>query len=204
MTGKYCSQKFWFLSVNAERREINSCCSAASSAINVEWLKSNPGRLFNTDLLVQERQQMLAGQEVASCTTCWIPESQGLSSRRTLMQSDKQTHTDVYTTPEELSLFLGTDCNLTCSYCCKEYSTAWIRDLRDGGEYEIDDARYKLNASDRIILKLGQTGMQDNQAYDLIVQEALKYNTYKRISLAGGEPFLQNKLVNVINRYKQR
>lgn len=202
--GPYCSQKFWFLSVNAERRTVGACCSAGHSKIDTNWLADNPGQLFNSELLMSEREQMLADKFPASCeSACYRPESMGATSRRLLFKNTKQTHTSIQSTPEEISLFLGTNCNLTCSYCCKEYSTAWIKDLENNGSY-FDDDRFSLNKIDKVILKISQAEMQSTDQFNLILDNLAQYTGVKEFSIAGGEPFLQNNLIAVIDKIKTK
>jgi pyruvate-formate lyase-activating enzyme len=101
----YCSQKFWWLTIEPERRQLQSCCAAYPHKIDTAWLKDNPGNLFNIPILTQERKDMLDGKQVPSCeATCWAPERQGKTSRRLVMESDKVTHTDITTEPEVLHI----------------------------------------------------------------------------------------------------
>jgi len=200
-TNSYCSQKFWWLTVEPERNSMMSCCSASAHRIDLSWLTDNPGELFNTPTLVSEREQMLAGIYVPSCeATCWSAERKGLPSRRTIMQSDQLTHSQVHSTPQVLHINLGSDCNLTCSYCCKQYSTAWMRDIRDSGAYLPDD-RYTLNTNDHIVLKLGQS-IKNTSSYKLVLSEAKKFKN-ARVEITGGEPFLYNDLAEIVSVFPQ-
>lgn len=196
----YCSQKFWFLSVNAERQEINSCCAAEYSKIDIKWLREHPGELFNTEQLKTERHQMLDDHRVSSCRSCWAVEDQNLPSRRLMMGSEVKTHTDIMCEPAEVSLFLGLSCNLTCSYCSKEYSTAWLHDVKNNGPYFDNDPRFNLTPYDQVILKLGQKAIQRHDNIQLLVDEIAKYQSVNKVVIAGGEPFLQNGLVDVVNK----
>jgi hypothetical protein len=194
----YCSQKFWWLTVEPERRTMNSCCAASATKIDLAWLKHNPGQLFNTPELMSERISMLNNEPVASCEdTCWSAERRGLPSRRTIMASGTRTHTDVYASPQVLHINVGSDCNLTCSYCCKQYSTAWLRDVKENGAYT-DEARYQLTANDRIVLQLGQTAIKTSDSYQTILQEVKRLTTAKQIEVTGGEPFLYNGLEDLV------
>jgi len=177
---------------------MNSCCAATATKIDLTWLKHNPGQLFNTPELLAERTSMLNNEPVASCEdTCWSAERRGLPSRRTVMESGVRTHTDLHSSPQVLHINVGSDCNLTCSYCCKQYSTAWLRDIKDNGAYT-DEVRYQLNANDRIVLQLGQTAIKASDSYQTILQEVKKLTTAKQIEITGGEPFLYNGLAELV------
>ena len=197
----YCSQKFWWLSVEPERRSILSCCSTTTQKIDLKWLEQNPGQLFNTPELQRERQEMLNDVAVASCEdTCWRAERQGLASRRTVMKSDVKTHTNINAEPEHLHVNFGSDCNLTCVYCTKQYSTAWLRDIEKNGPY-VDEERHKINFNDKILLKLGQNKILNSSSYQFILDEASKYKNIKSMEVTGGEPFLNNQLVDLLDRF---
>ena len=195
----YCSQKFTWLTVDLERRSTYSCCSATPEKINFEWLKSNPGEIFNTPQLQEDRQLMLNNIATTSCNSCWQAESDGLSSRRIMMKTDQVTHTDVQVnTPETLNIILGSTCNLTCSYCCKEYSNAWLRDISANGPY-LDDQRFNLTPQDRLIAKLGQNEHRDTPNFILLKDEILKLSNVKQIIITGGEPLLYNYFIDFLN-----
>jgi wyosine [tRNA(Phe)-imidazoG37] synthetase (radical SAM superfamily) len=198
----YCSQKFWWLTVELERKSMLSCCAATAHRIDLEWVKHNPGQLFNTPSLKNEREQMLAGIAVASCTdTCWNALHQGLPNRRDIMQSHLVSHTNIESTPDVLHINLGSDCNMTCSYCCKQYSTAWLHDINRNGAY-LENNRYTINNNDRILLKLGQSAIKNSNSYQLLTQELQHFDSVKKIEITGGEPFLYNGLANFVSQFK--
>lgn len=202
MTEYYCSQKFWWLTVEPERRTMNSCCAATATKIDLSWLQTHPGQLFNTPELLQEREAMLNNEPVASCEdTCWSAERRGLPSRRTVMNCTDRTHTDIYATPRVLHINVGSDCNLTCSYCCKQYSTAWLRDIAEGGAY-FDNDRYSINANDRVVLELGQTVIKNSKAYRTVLNEVQRFQSVEQIEITGGEPFLYNGLPELVKSFK--
>jgi organic radical activating enzyme len=195
----YCSQKFWWMTVEPERRTVSSCCSARPAKIDLDWLRSNPGQLFNQPILQREREQMLRNDPVASCEdNCWRPERAGLPSRRTLMSTNKITHRDLTVQPTVLNINLGSDCNLTCSYCCKQYSTAWMRDVNARGAYLPDDDRFTINNHDRMVLRLGQNKIKSSPGYQLLLKEIQNINTASCIEISGGEPFLYNGLCDLV------
>jgi organic radical activating enzyme len=196
----YCSQKFTGLSVDLEKRLLYSCCSAVPEKIDLNWLKANPGQLFNSLALQQERQDMLDNRPVASCQqVCWTPESQGLESRRTQHKTYKLTHTDTRTVePENLNIILGSTCNLTCVYCCKQYSTAWTRDIENNGVY-FDSARFNLVPLDKILSRISQNEHKQSEGFDIIVKELSNYKNLKEIVISGGEPFLYNGFPDLLN-----
>jgi organic radical activating enzyme len=196
----YCSQKFTSLSVDLEKRLLYSCCSAVPEKIDLAWLKDNPGQLFNSVHLQQERQAMMNNQPVASCQqACWTPESQGLESKRTYYKTYNLTHTDTkIVEPENLNIILGSTCNLTCVYCCKQYSTAWTRDIKNNGVY-FDSPRFNLTPVDKILSRISQNEHTQSEGFDIIVNELSNYKNLKEIVIDGGEPFLYNGFPDLLN-----
>lgn len=203
MTGKidsYCNQKFWWLNVDLTRKQQYSCCAATPSDINIQWLSTNPGQLFNTPLLQLERRAMLDNRPVASCRdTCYNPESQGLISRRQLEHGYKKTHKDIDATPSLVNVVLGSTCNLTCVYCCKQYSSAWLKDIEDSGPY-FDTDRFRIFESDRFKKHFD---IQADSDYKLLLDELAKLQP-DTIHISGGEPFLYNNLLDLVASTKAK
>jgi organic radical activating enzyme len=198
----YCNQKFTWLSVNLEKRLTYSCCKAYPEKIDLSWLKQNPGQIFNTELLKAERQNMLDNIPVNSChTACWVPESQGFTSRRLEIGQEK-THTNIESQPETLNIVLGSTCNLTCSYCCKQYSTAWLRDVKDNSKYPESD-RFTILPVDQVLLKISQNEHKQSEAFSTLISETKTFTNLKEVDVSGGEPFLYNGLCELLENIVQ-
>jgi molybdenum cofactor biosynthesis enzyme MoaA len=196
----YCSQKFTSLSIDLEKRLLYSCCAAAPEKIDTNWLKQNPGQLFGNPILQQDRQHMLENIRVASCeSTCWRPESQGLQSRRLQYKSYQPTHNDITVRqPEKLNIILGSTCNLTCSYCCKQYSTAWAKEIQQNGPY-FEHPRFSLLPLDMVLAKISHKEHRTTAIYQDLFDEIASYNNLDEIEITGGEPFLYNDFIDLIN-----
>jgi organic radical activating enzyme len=198
MTGKidsYCNQKFWWLNVDLTRKQQYSCCSATPSDIDIQWLSKNSGKLFNTPLLHDERRAMLNNNPVASCyDNCTKIEDQGMVSRRYLEQGHIKTHTEIDSLPTLINVIVGSTCNLTCVYCCKQYSSAWLKDIEKSGPY-FDTNRFKIFPSDQVKKHFD---IQADPDYKLLLDE-LALLSPDTIHVSGGEPFLYNNLYNLVS-----
>lgn len=203
----YCSQKFWWLSANIEKLTTQSCCAADTHKINIDWLDNNPGKLFNTLELQSERQNMLDNIPVASCkSSCWIPEERGLGSRRLIMGSEVKTHTDIESTPEFLNIMIGSHCNMTCVYCCKQYSSAWLNDICNNGIYPVTDVgdRFTVNNKDRAVAAVSQKEINISPNKIKLLNELGKLSDTKKLSIvniSGGEPFLYLYLDDLLAKF---
>jgi len=199
----YCSYKFKYLKIDLVSNATYNCHAAKQHAIDFSWLANNPGQLFNTEINVAERQMMLANQRNASCEeNCWPLEDKGAVSPRLWQNGKIKTHADVYTQPEILEIKLNDNCNLSCSYCCKEYSSAWRRDLDTNGNYTIDtgDARYQLTSRDKIMIKVSQQEVKNTKQFQMLMTEIkIVAPGSKEIVITGGEPLLDNQLFDVLD-----
>jgi len=170
--------------------------------VDFEWLAKNTGQLFNTPINIVERNMMLDNQRNSSCEqNCWTAEDAGAVSPRMYQGGIEKTHFETVTQPEIIDLTVGSNCNLTCSYCCKEYSSAWRRDLADNGPYNVTDSknRFELTNKDRILAKLSQGELKSTAHYQtLLNQIKLSTGTLKKLTVTGGEPFLDNHLTNIL------
>ena len=200
----YCSMKFQFLKIDLESKTTYNCHAAKPHSIDMMWVKNNPGNLFNTDININERKMMLANQRNHSCEqNCWTAEDHGAISPRLFQQGNIRTHDQVVTNPEILDLTIGSDCNLTCSYCCKEFSSAWRNDLAKNGSYNIteSDNRFQLTSFDQVLMKINQPELKTSSHYQTLLNEIhLVAPGLKNLIITGGEPFLDNQLVDTITQ----
>jgi organic radical activating enzyme len=198
----YCSQKFRFLKIDLESQTTYNCHAARPHKIDFAWLASNPGQLFNTDVNVGERRMMLANERNSSCEqNCWPAEDRGAASPRLIARGEIRTLTEVVTSPEIIDITLNSDCNLTCSYCCKEYSSSWRNDVLKNGDYGIasEPDRYTKNNMDVVLARVSQQerfGLGRTQAI-LAEVKAMSANV-KEIIISGGEPFLSRYLLDIV------
>jgi organic radical activating enzyme len=79
-------------------------------------------------------------------------------------------------------------------YCCKQYSSAWVNDIKDNGPY-LNHNRYRLFPID-LAKKHNQT--QETAEYKLLEKELYAMSP-DSVHISGGEPFLYNNLVNLVS-----
>lgn len=203
MNDFYCNQKFWWLTVNFENLHTHSCCTATPQKINVDWLKQHPGKLFNSPELVNDRKLMLENKPAPSCAaSCWIPESKGLQTRHSMANGQLKTHINLESEPEVINIILGRECNLTCAYCCKFYSSAWARDIvKKTYPVDVKNDSFTVNSVDLILNKVSQKEMYTSSARQVLIDEIQKLYqspTLREVRISGGEPFLYLELAKLI------
>ena len=206
MRDYYCNRKFFDLKIDLEKQTTYSCCKALPNLIDLEFLKNNPGAIFNSTELQKERQMMLENKRVKSCeNACWQLEEKGQHSFRLDTNGNLKSHTDIKNNPEVLDVTLLGECNLTCTYCCKEFSSAWRQDLLKNGDYTIDETenRYKLSAYDIALSKVSQKEKRRLEFIKILENEiAIQSKNIKAMTITGGEPFLYYNFENFIDSVK--
>lgn len=214
----YCSMKFRFLKIDFNTGITYNCHVSAGHKINYNALKEKPGSLFNSDVNVKERYMMLDNIRNSSCEqNCWYAEDRGAISPRIYQNGMPRTHLDPLQQPETIDLTINNNCNLTCTYCCKEYSSSWNRDIVENGDYpvsedryyltsgSVSDSRYRLTSKDKALIKLKQNDLISSANYNLLLDEfSLISENLKDLVITGGEPFLNNALIDVLSKIKSK
>lgn len=199
----YCNKKFTFLKIDMPSQTIYNCDAAKPHRVDLDWLTQNPGQIFNTDTSIQDRKMMLSNIRNPNCEqNCWPAEDKGSISPRLHRKGYIQSHNDCYIQPEIIDMTVNKDCNLSCSYCCKEFSSRWQRDIIDNGDYKITDSddRYTAVDKDFVIANISQPDLKKNQGYQLLLNEVkLAAPGLKKIFVSGGEPLLDNQLIETLS-----
>ena len=196
----YCSTKFTDLEVSVQSRLLYNCCKAYPERVDLDWLEANPGRLFHTDTMLQDRGLMLDNKSCVSCHHgCYKYEEQGLPSQR---QQHKNTTkiSDPQAPLIGLNISLSTDCNLTCMYCSPQWSSSWHRDIDNNGEYLLDGVPVKQNDKWSTLwakMKQKSRGME-SRFFQLLLREIKLSTGLQKVTLLGGEPLLNNQLDQVL------
>lgn len=208
MRDYYCNLKFSELKIDAEKKTTYSCCKSSPDSIDNNWLEKNPGMIFNTDKLTQERQDMLNNKRVKSCeNACWRNEDNKLLTRRIQKNGNNRINLNLFSQPSTLSITISGECNLSCSYCCKEYSSAWRNDILSNGDYamqtNVDNNRYKISNYDLALTKISQKKRNKLKQFELIEKEIELMSPHlKDVNITGGEPFLNNQLYELLTKLK--
>lgn len=199
----YCNFKFKFLKLDLTKTTVYTCDAAKPTTIDIDWLKNNPGQSFNNESTVQDRRLMLQNIRNPNCEqNCWPAEDKGSVSPRLHRCGNLKTHTDIIQSPEIIDLTTNSECNLSCSYCCKEYSSSWRRDIIKNGDYKITGLtdRYQLTNKDRIMAECSQNELRTSKNYQLLLNEIRIYApTLKKLIVTGGEPLLDNHLIDSLD-----
>ena len=197
----YCSAKFTDLMVHVQGRLLYNCCKAYPERVDLDWLDDNPGRLFHTDTMLEDRELMLDNKSCASCHHgCYKYEEQGLTSSRQKYINDTKI-SDPHAPLRQLTISLSTDCNLTCMYCSPEWSSSWQKDLEKNGEYLLDGVPVKQNDNwSNLWAKMKQKSRgMESRFFAQLLREIKLSTGLESVILLGGEPLLNNQLDQMLD-----
>lgn len=204
MTDFYCNQKFNWAQVSMFDGRVQSCCIANEDSPSLQEIKSHPVGFFNYPQIIKDRKAMLAGEKITGCQNCWNTEERGLISRRLRSTNTEFLDNVDSATPRELSIVISNTCAMTCVYCCKKFSHSWRADLVNNGDYRCsDDQRYAVTNRDRVLHQTSQAGLTNTEFYSVLWDQiSAVLDSIKVLRISGGEPFLSNNLLNLLEQIK--
>lgn len=193
----FCMAKWHHTTIYLQTGETHSCYHPAPHAIPLKEIMINPNALHNTQQKISERSAMIAGEKPAGCNYCWNIESLGdeyISDR-------KERNASIYTdarfndiksnplkpvNPQYIEVSFGNECNFKCGYCHPKHSSAYYKEIKDFGPYDM----VKNHRND---IDWFQINEEDTNPYVAAWwewwPEVRKTLTILRIT--GGEPLLQ-------------
>ena len=201
----YCTKKFTELTVHVQGRLLYNCCKAWPERVNIDWLENNPGKLFHTEQMIEDRQAMLEDKSCKSCHFgCYKQEEQGLMSHRLLSKTDEFI-SDPYAPVKELSIALSTDCNLTCIYCSPEWSSSWHKDVDKNGSYKLNGFTLDNDNFTTLWNKMKQKSRStETKFFKLLLEEIKMANGLEKVVVLGGEPLLHNNLKPLLEQINDK
>jgi len=187
----YCPNKFEYLQIDVEKRLLYNCHNALPEKIKTSWIENNPGKIFNTDSMVQERKQMLRGERNKACDfACYPTEDKGgTSERMKVLEHNKAIYTDPISKIKTLAINCSTNCNLSCTYCSGFFSSTWRNTVKEHGTF----ADLGKNWHD-VFDKVSEKQKMKTPFVDTLVREVERMNSLEQVFFVGGEPILSNYL----------
>lgn len=172
----YCSAIFkglYFEKVNKDSVNIAACCN--NEPVNVTGID------FANDVELNRRRELITqGVKIPECNKCWEVEDAGLISIRYNM-NDMETVYNLEPYKVELATVdynVDPVCNAKCIMCGRYFSSLWAA---EDWEFDkvISDRPYKNTRKNEMISQFD-------------------FSNLKRIYFNGGEPFLTDEHVNVL------
>ena len=138
-----CLAKWKQVTLNLTTGHTNSCYHPSPHKIPTDELEENPAALHNTPYKIARRQEMLDGVQHPECSYCWNIEKDGNLSDRAYRSGEPWAASafdecvdDIKAPiPSYVEVNFNSACNLACSYCSPQYSTTWMKEIKDKGAY---------------------------------------------------------------------
>jgi organic radical activating enzyme len=198
----FCTVKWKHASINLQSAKVKSCCHQNFRNWNSENRK-NKIQFHDTLEDRFERTQILKGIKPDNCQRCWIHEEKNQSSDRIIWNEKpwiKPFSQNLLLTkpielphPSWLEVNFSNKCNLKCSYCSPQFSTAWEKEINSFGPYQIDipyNYLEQLNYDQKTISEF-------NSEYQKWFEE--NYSSLRFLKITGGEPLINNQTFGLLD-----
>jgi radical SAM protein with 4Fe4S-binding SPASM domain len=184
MTKVLCSAPFNSLTINPNK-SVNPCCAwdykSSIGNLNQQSIQD----IRSSPLMKEVKQHMLDGVWHPSCQFCKQREVEtGTSVRLNVYNNIPYDETEKILYLEYSST---NTCNLACSMCNEDWSSAWVELSNKHGWN--NDGKYKIEPINRDIAQK----LLDN----------IDLSNLQTLWLKGGEPFLNKEVILVLEKLKQ-
>jgi molybdenum cofactor biosynthesis enzyme MoaA len=173
----FCSGKWEELCFNLNYNYVYGCCSAKP----VKFVKDY------TEVLDQQKSNLLNGIKDESCNYCWSVEAGGKPSRRNeytnAFDGDLTPYINNTAPVKLLELNLGNECNFQCVYCNPKYSSLWEADVRKQ-PYKVFTDRFNYGILDKT----------DESVSDANIAVLEQIGFVEEVRIIGGEPLMNKNL----------
>lgn len=206
-----CLAKWMNVSMHLPTGRTHSCYHPRTHKIPLEELKRSAKALHNTEYKKEQRKLMLQGKRPSECDFCWNIEDSGnqLSDRAYRsadVYSDENMNKvlragyDKDINASYVEVNFNQACNFRCAYCSPHLSTAWHKEVKDHGGYQLVDRKH----NDPIWLEKSEMmpiGMTEDNPYVAAFWEYWPemYKDIKTFRMTGGEPLMDKNTFKVFD-----
>ena len=152
----FCTMKWLHQTLHLHTGDTHSCYHPLPHHIPLDEIKDNPSALHNTSYKKLQRKKMLEGERPSECYYCWkIEDLKGdhISDRAIHSASDYSAeiidqvaalpwNQDI--NPKFLEVDFGNACNFRCGYCGPRFSTQWVNEVEQHGDYDLTYNQYGI------------------------------------------------------------
>lgn len=208
VSDSFCLAKWKQVSLHLPTGFNNSCYHPPLHKIPLEEVASNPSALHNTSHKKLRRKEMLEGVQCEECSYCWNIESTGNMSDRHYRSGEPWAMQDYDViassawnddiNPSYVEVNFSHGCNLACSYCSPQFSTAWQQEIDKFGEYPTLTPH---NAPEHFSGDRRNIPVREHNPY---VEAFWKwwpdlYKDLKHFRMTGGEPLMDKNTYRVFD-----
>ncbi len=211
----FCAAKWYNATIWLGSGMTTSCHHPLPHKIDIEEVKKNYKLIHNTPEKKEQRREMQCGERPAGCEYCWKIEDihrDNISDRiyKTVIYDDKDIQTAFDTSHTEdinlqtLEISFDRTCNFACSYCNPAFSTTWVKDLKQNGEYKnlISDGRNHFTHEHK------ESQLFGYQEYNPYIEAFWKWwesdlhKTLQELRVTGGEPMMSADMWKLFDWFK--
>jgi organic radical activating enzyme len=197
-----CLAKWTQTNIYLDKGLTHSCHHPAPHNISLDAIEKNPAALNETAYKIQQRQLMLDGKRPSECDYCWrIEDNNDISDRVTKSFSSwsRPFLKDIVKNGAEhvklkyLEVSFDNTCNLKCSYCGPGFSSKWVEELNQYGNWPEHNS------------KINTIPNRDNNPY---IDAFWKwwpeiYPSLHTFRITGGEPLLSKNTYKILEELKK-
>jgi organic radical activating enzyme len=203
-----CLAKWQQVSLHLPTGLNNSCYHPPLHQIDETLLKDNPSALHNTPHKKAQRVIMLKQERPAECSYCWTQEDLGNLSDRHYRSGEpwaaehfeeiKNYTGEEDVIPSYVEVNFNHACNLKCSYCSPQFSSAWAEEVARYGGFPtstIHNDPSHFTGRNRPI-----PAREDNPYVDAFWEWWPElYPKLKHFRMTGGEPLMDKNTYKVFD-----
>lgn len=204
-----CLAKWQQTSIHLTTGHTNSCYHPPLHRIDTDAIKDNPSALHNTYHKKLQREKMLRGERPEECSYCWKVENTGNLSDRHYRSGEPWAAASMGeilvrdpltwdVNPAYVEINFSNACNLRCSYCSPQFSSAWQKEINEHGAYPTSN---KHNSPEYFAGDRRPIPNRDENPY----LEAFwrwwpeLYTELKHFRMTGGEPIMDKNTYRVFD-----
>ena len=203
-----CLAKWQQVSLHLTTGMTNSCYHPPLHKIPAELLADNPSALHNTPYKKQQRVIMLKNERPDECSYCWSAEDNGQLSDRHYRSGEpwaaeylhpiKNAIGDEDVVPSYVEVNFNHACNLKCSYCSPQFSSAWAGETNTYGAWP---TRVPHNAPEHFTGSRRSIPAREHNPYVDAFWDwwPSLYPRLKHFRMTGGEPLMDYNTYRVFD-----
>ena len=210
-----CLAKWLFVKIHLTTGRTQSCYHVPPHFADKDEIRARPSALHNTRQKKWERAQMLKGRRPPGCSYCWRIEDAGNHFSDRHCQSSAPWASERFdevvrggggydVTPSYVELNLSNACQFKCSYCYAEYSSAWLKELKEHGPYPTDPASHDLDMDKKAGILPIPSGEPNPYAEAFWKWWPELYPKIKVLRLTGGEPLIDPNTFKILDYVEEK
>lgn len=198
-----CLAKWTQVTMHLQNGHTHSCHHPSPHHISINELKQNKYALHNTNHKIEQRKQMLQGQQPKECQYCWNIENlnKGYLSDRHYKSGEywsREYFTDIIKNPLAIDFLpsyvevsFSNVCNFSCMYCSPQVSSKWVEDITNNGPYDLKDFKHHdlnyLRQNNLMPIPEREDNLYTEAFWNLWPELYKKLRVFR---ITGGEPLL--------------